>query len=156
MITTLSTNIRYKANQHNLKITKTCEANMKHLNRTIMLAGASHISTMIIGLFWVLFLAEDQSIVPVNPVGVSIGDSMLIVLFPWIVTGVALFSTIMADPNRSDSSQNTSSIVIWRWRSYSWGAAIIMIIFIFLSFETTSWFYLPTSILSIVTALLNK
>jgi len=155
LITTLSPNIKYKANQYRLKITKTREVTMKHLNRTIILAGASHISTMIIGLFWVLFLAEDQSIVPLNP-GAVIDDSMLIVLFPWIVTGVALFSTIMADPNRSDSSQNTSSIVIWRWRSYSWGAAVIMIIFIFLSFETTRWVYWPTSILSIVTALLNK
>ena len=129
---------------------------MKQLNRTIISAGTSHISTIIVASLLILFPTDGQLITKDTLVDVVIKDTILIIVFPWIVTGVALFSTIMADPNKSDNNQNTNSMVIWRWRSYSWGAAIIMIIFSILSLETVGLYYLPTSILSIVTALLNK
>jgi len=129
---------------------------MNHINRTIVLAGISHISTVVVGLVWILFLANNNKMDAGNFVAISVEDSMLIILFPWIVTAVALFSTVMAHPNRYLHNQDTQSTVIWRWRSYSWGAAIIMIIFIVLSFETTGWIYWPTLIFSVMTALLNR
>ena len=129
---------------------------MKQINRAIIFAGVSHLSTVVIGIVWILLLTTNKKIDSDSPVTISIEDSMLIVLFPWIVTGVALLSTVMANPTRAPLDQNTQSTVIWRWRSYSWGAAVIMMIFIVLSFESTGWIYLPTMILSAITALLNR
>ena len=129
---------------------------MNQINRAIVLAGISHISTVVVGLVWILFLANNNKIDAGNFVAISVEESMLIILFPWIVTAVALFSTVMAHPNRYRHNQNAQSTVIWRWRSYSWGAAVIMIIFVVLSFETTGWIYWPTLIFSAITALLNR
>ena len=118
---------------------------MKQINRAIIFAGVSHLSTVVIGIVWILLLTTNKKIDSDSPVTINIEDSMLIILFPWIVTGVALLSTVMANPTRAPLDQNTQSTVIWRWRSYSWGAAVIMMIFIVLSFEWTGWIYLPTS-----------
>ena len=60
-------------------------------------------------------------------------------------------STIMGAPERKEAKK-----VLWRWRSYSWGAAIVMAFFVALSFTTLGIFYIPALALTIGAAIFNK
>ena len=86
------------------------------------------------------------TLVELNGTGV-----ILTLIFPWIVTGLSVVSTIMGAPERRDDKR-----VLWRWRSYSWGAAIVMIFFVALSFTTLGIFYIPALALTIGAAVFNK
>ena len=137
---------------------------MEGVRTSTILAGISHISTVIsavILMFIPLFsgaeivapsgdlnqLSETKvTLVELNGTGV-----ILTLIFPWVVTGLSVVSTIMGAPERRDDKR-----VLWRWRSYSWGAAIVMIFFVALSFTTLGIFYIPALALTIGAAVFNK
>ena len=137
---------------------------MEGVRTSTILAGISHISTVIsavIIMFIPLFsaaaivapsgglnqLSETKvTLVELNGTGV-----ILTLIFPWVVTGLSVVSTIMGAPERRDDKR-----VLWRWRSYSWGAAIVMIFFVALSFTTLGIFYIPALALTIGAAVFNK
>jgi len=80
------------------------------------------------------------------------GDKMLfIIAFPWIVSGVSVISIIMGNHQRSYSRRITL-----RWKSYSWGSMIIIIIFTSLSIGTVGLFYIPTILLMLLSIIYNK
>ena len=129
-----------------------------------ILAGLSHISreiSAVILMFIPLFagteivaqsgglnqLSETKlTLIEMNGTG-----AMLTLIFPWVVTGLSVVSTIMGAPERKETKK-----VLWRWRSYSWGAAIIMAFFVALSFTTLGIFYIPALSLVIGAAIFNK
>ncbi len=131
---------------------------------SILIAAAAHIYTMPIA-FILLFLPIYSGVEPINESGgfTQLAEVKLTFLersgmsaffvssFPWVVTGVTLLSTIMGDSTRSDQLR-----VLWRWRSYSWGASIILFAFICLSLDTVGLFYIPALILSLIAAFLNR
>ena len=137
---------------------------MEGVRTSTNLAGISHISTVIsavIIMFIPLFSAAEivapsgglnqlsetkVTLVELNGTGV-----ILTLIFPWVVTGLSVVSTIMGAPERRDDKR-----VLWRWRSYSWGAAIVMIFFVALSFTTLGIFYIPALALTIGAAVFNK
>ena len=134
------------------------------LRLSTLVAATAHIYTMPIA-FILLFLPIYSGVESINEGGglTQLAEVKLTLLersgisalfisgFPWAVTGVTLLSTIMGDSNRSDQLQ-----VLWRWRSYSWGASIILFVFICLSLDTVGLFYLPAFALSSIAAFLNK
>ena len=137
---------------------------MSGIKLATILAGLSHISTVIsavILMFIPLFagteivaqsgglnqLSETKlTLIEMNGTG-----AMLTLIFPWVVTGLSVVSTIMGAPERKETKK-----VLWRWRSYSWGAAIIMAFFVALSFTTLGIFYIPALSLVIGAAIFNK
>ena len=137
---------------------------MEGVRTSTILAGISHISTVIsavILMFIPLFSATEivapwgglnqlsetkLTLVELNGTGV-----ILTLIFPWVVTGLSVVSTIMGAPERRHDKR-----VLWRWRSYSWGAAIVMIFFVALSFTTLGIFYIPALALTIGAAVFNK
>ena len=137
---------------------------MSGIKLATILAGLSHISTVIsavILMFIPLFagteivaqsgglnqLSETKlTLIEMNGTG-----AMLTLIFPWVVTGLSVVSTIMGAPERKETKK-----VLWRWRSYSWGAAIIMAFFVALSFTTLGIFYIPALSLAIGAAIFNK
>tara|TARA_B100001179_G_scaffold232062_1_gene223676 strand:- start:141 stop:554 length:414 start_codon:yes stop_codon:yes gene_type:complete len=137
---------------------------MSGIKLATILAGLSHISTVIsavILMFIPLFagteivaqsgglnqLSETKlTLIEMNGTG-----AMLTLIFPWVVTGLSVVSTIMGAPERKETKK-----VLWRWRSYSWGAAIVMAFFVALSFTTLGIFYIPALSLVIGAAIFNK
>ena len=137
---------------------------MSGIKLATILAGLSHISTVIsavILMFIPLFagteivaqsgglnqLSETKlTLIEMNGTG-----AMLTLIFPWVVTGLSVVSTIMGAPERKETKK-----VLWRWRSYSWGAAIVMAFFVALSFTTLGIFYIPALSLAIGAAIFNK
>ena len=137
---------------------------MSGIKPATILAGLSHISTVIsavILMFIPLFagteivaqsgglnqLSETKlTLIEMNGTG-----AMLTLIFPWVVTGLSVVSTIMGAPERKETKK-----VLWRWRSYSWGAAIVMAFFVALSFTTLGIFYIPALSLAIGAAIFNK
>jgi hypothetical protein len=77
--------------------------------------------------------------------------SILTLLFPWIITGVSLFSLLMSN------TSNYNKTIKWRWRSYTWATGLIMIVFLLLSWKSgIGIFYLPTTILIIISGILRE
>jgi len=134
------------------------------LKLSILVAASAHICTMPVA-FILLFLPIYSGVASIDESGglTQLAEVKLTLLeksgisalfvsgFPWIVTGVTLLSTIMGDSNRSDQLR-----VLWRWRSYSWGASLILFVFICLSLDTVGLFYVPAFALSSIAAFLNK
>ena len=77
--------------------------------------------------------------------------AILTLIFPWVVTGLSVVSTIMGAPERKEAKK-----VLWRWRSYSWGAAIVMAFFDALSLTTLVILYIPALALTLGAAIINK
>ena len=137
---------------------------MDGIKPSTILAGLSHISTVIsavILMFLPLFegteiiaqsgglnqLSETKlTLIEMNGTG-----AILTLIFPWVVTGLSVVSTIMGAPERKENKK-----VLWRWRSYSWGAAIVMAFFVALSFTTLGVFYIPALALAIGAAVFNR
>ena len=137
---------------------------MSGIKLATILAGLSHISTVIsavILMFIPLFagteivaqsgglnqLSETKlTLIEMNGTG-----AILTLIFPWVVTGLSVVSTIMGAPERKENKK-----VLWRWRSYSWGAAIVMAFFVALSFTTLGVFYIPALALAIGAAVFNR
>jgi hypothetical protein len=79
------------------------------------------------------------------------GGLLFVLIFPWLTTGVAVFSTIMGAPRKMEQSR-----VLWRWRSYSWAASVVLLAFVFLSLSTVGLFYIPALLLTISAAFFNR
>jgi len=137
---------------------------MDGIKPSTILAGLSHVSTVISAvtlMFLPLFegteiiaqsgglnqLSETKlTLIEMNGTG-----AILTLIFPWVVTGLSVVSTIMGAPERKENKK-----VLWRWRSYSWGAAIVMAFFVALSFTTLGVFYIPALALAIGAAVFNR
>ena len=137
---------------------------MDGIKPSTILAGLSHVSTVISAvtlMFLPLFegteiiaqsgglnqLSETKlTLIEMNGTG-----GILTLIFPWVVTGLSVVSTIMGAPERKENKK-----VLWRWRSYSWGAAIVMAFFVALSFTTLGVFYIPALALAIGAAVFNR
>ena len=137
---------------------------MDGIKPSTILAGLSHVSTVISAvtlMFLPLFegteiiaqsgglnqLSETKlTLIEMNGTG-----AILTLIFPWVVTGLSVVSTIMGAPEGKENKK-----VLWRWRSYSWGAAIVMAFFVALSFTTLGVFYIPALALAIGAAVFNR
>ena len=134
------------------------------LRLAITIAGLSHLSSMVAGLVLMFVpllsgteVAETNSgftqitVVKQTILETKNPNVLIMLTFPWIVTGIAVFSAIMADPRRGD--QQT---IRWRWKSYGWACTIVLTIFIVLSVASVGWFYVPALLLSVLSCALNK
>ena len=137
---------------------------MLGLRLSITLAGLVHLSTMITGLillFVPLFNVTDmvdnnsgitqivitkQTILETNN-----PNALIMILFPWIITGIVMFTAIMADPTKGELQR-----IRWRWKSYGWACTLVLIIFIALTISSIGWFYVPTLLLLITYCVVNK
>ena len=137
---------------------------MLGLRLSITLAGLAHLSTMITGLillFVPLFNVTDmvdnnsgitqivitkQTILETNN-----PNALIMILFPWIITGIVMFTAIMSDPIKGELRR-----IRWRWKSYGWACTLVLIIFIALTISSIGWFYVPTLLLLITYCVVNK
>ena len=137
---------------------------MFRLKSAITIAGLSHLSTMIAGLillFIPLFhgtdvLTNDSDITQIVITKQTIletnnPNALIMLLFPWIITGIVMFTAIMSDPIKGEQQR-----IRWRWKSYGWACALVLIIFIALTISSVGWFYVPTLLLLIIYCIVNK
>jgi hypothetical protein len=132
--------------------------------KPITFAILAHVSTMIMAvmLFFMPIIKESTIITNVEGFEQIIitnktifeseeSGSILTLLFPWIITGVSLFSLLMSN------TSNYNKTIKWRWRSYTWATGLIMIVFLLLSWKSgIGIFYLPTTILIIISGILRE
>ena len=137
---------------------------MTGLRLSTILSGLAHISTMAAAfiLLFIPFYSGGETIdsrgglTQISVSNVTLleangGGLLFVLIFPWLTTGVAVFSTIMGAPRNIEHSR-----VLWRWRSYSWAASVVLLAFVFLSFSTVGLFYIPALLLTISAAFFNR
>jgi hypothetical protein len=78
-------------------------------------------------------------------------NALIMLLFPWIITGIVMFTAIMSDPIKGEQQR-----IRWRWKSYGWACTLVLIIFIALTISSIGWFYVPTLLFLITYCIVNK
>ena len=137
---------------------------MFRLRSAITIAGLSHLSTMIAGLILLFIPLFDGTDVLNNDSGITQivitkqtiletnnPNALIMLLFPWIITGIVMFTAIMSDPIKGEQQR-----IRWRWKSYGWACTLVLIIFITLTISSIGWLYVPTLLLLITYCIVNK
>ena len=134
---------------------------MKSFSISTILAGAAHLISIPTGLILLIFpiilsteiISDDkgftQSIQSYQTLLESnFSLSLPIIVFPWIISGVCLISNLMVTQNTSNNS------IRLRWKTYTWGAVLLMGIYIFLS--PTGLYYNPVGLLLLLSIIIKR
>ena len=137
------------------------------ITKATLVSAVGHISTVFAAIIFILVPTIDTIVTTTSQTSFSQGvhsratlfeaygsDAFFIVIFPWAITLVTTVSCLMGGSNRNEKKR-----ILWRWRSYSWAAAGIMVIFLVLlwsSMGTASIIYVIPTALTIAAATLNR
>ena len=134
---------------------------MKSFSISTIVAGAAHLISIPTGLMLLIFpiistteiISDDkgftQSIQSYQTLLESnLSLSLPIIVFPLIISGVCLISNLMATQNSSSNS------IRFRWKTYTWGSVILMMIYIILS--PTGLYYVPVGLLLLLSTIIKR
>ena len=137
------------------------------ISKATLVAAVAHISTVLSAIIFILVPTISTMVTITSQTQFSQGinsratlfeaygsDAFFIVIFPWAITLVTAISCLMGGNNRNEQKR-----ILWRWRSYSWAAAGIMIIFLVLlwtSMGIPSMIYVVPTVLTVTAATLNR
>ena len=137
------------------------------ISKATLVAAVAHISTVLSAIIFILVPTISTMVTITSQTQFSQGinsratlfevygsDAFFIVIFPWAITLVTAISCLMGGSNRNEQKR-----ILLRWRSYSWAAAGIMMIFLVLlwtSMGIPSMIYVVPTVLTVTAATLNR
>ena len=137
---------------------------MTLLHKSTILAGLSHITAMLAGLLLLFFpvISEFEQItdsgnftqqLQINKtIFEALGpQGLFVIILPWVLSGVCIFSSIMAK-----AASNDPKTLILRWKSYSWAVSVIFVVFILVSISSVGMFYIPSGLFAIASSFYNR
>jgi hypothetical protein len=78
-------------------------------------------------------------------------QGLFVIILPWVLSGVCIFSSIMAK-----AASNDPKTLILRWKSYSWAVSVIFVVFILVSISSVGMFYIPSGLFAIASSFYNR
>jgi hypothetical protein len=137
---------------------------MTLLNKSTILAGLSHITAMLAGLLLLFFPVTSefeqitdsgnftQQFQTNKTIFEALGpQGLFVIILPWVLSGVCIFSSIMAKV-----ASNDPKTLILRWKSYSWAVSVIFVVFILVSISSVGMFYIPSGFFAIASSFYNR